>query len=247
MVLRDSGLHDAIRACEQTPEDVSYQPHTPPSSPGLWPLSTTNRTINTDEPHAPSRNPSHTCQLVIPPHSATFSPPSRTGSPLSMQCMHRDSLRLPPLLYMHEYTAQHSDGSDMHMQRCVRACASLGRGMRLRQRCWEQSARLGASRRCGIYLGSMRMKRVGETRALCIIEGLQYDTRSQTPMTFPPRPAQSPKISFDNQLLSRAHACMFYAQSTARFEPQIATGTKKRSRSEPHFYNFIIHKSTALD
>jgi hypothetical protein len=154
-----------------------------------------NRTVNTDEPYAPSRNPSHTCQLVIPPHSATLSPPSRTGSPLSTQCMHRNLLRSPPLLYMHEYTTQHSNGSGMHMRRYVRACTSLGCGMRLRQHCWEQSARLGASRRCGnntgIYLGSMRTKRVGETRACCITEGLQFDTRSQISLTFPPRPAVS--------------------------------------------------------
>ena len=74
---------------------------------------------------------------------------------------------------MREYTAQHSDVSDMHMQRYVRACVSLGRGMRRRRRCWERSARLGVLQRCGKYLGSMKTKRVEGTKSLDITEDLR--------------------------------------------------------------------------
>jgi hypothetical protein len=80
--------------------------------------------------------------------------------------MHRDWQRSRPLLYTLEYTAQHSDGSEMHMRHCVRASASLGLGMRQRQRCWERSAHLGVLQRCGRYSESMRMKGKEETKEL---------------------------------------------------------------------------------
>ena|SRR6267154_1054220 len=92
--------------------------------------------------------------------------------------MRHDLQRSRPLLYMHEYTVPHSDASAMRMRHYVPAYASLARGMRPRRRCWEQSARLGALKCCGRYLGSMTRRMEGEvTRNLREKKHLEANSR----------------------------------------------------------------------
>jgi hypothetical protein len=105
--------------------------------------------------------------------------------------MRHDLQRSRPLLYMLEYTVPHSDASAMVMRHYVRVCASLARGMRPRRRCWEQSARLGALKCCGRYLGSMTRTMEGEEvtkelkRRKKYLEEALSETRSRILPTFP--------------------------------------------------------------
>lgn len=85
---------------------------------------------------------------------------------------------------------QHSDASAMVMRHYVRACATLARGMRPRQRCWEQSARSGALKCYGRYLGSMTRRMEGEVikelkREKRILKEALGETHSQISLTFP--------------------------------------------------------------
>ena len=152
-VLHDSGLHDAVRACEHTAPDVRDDP----------------RTI-THHSHSNVRNrsPSHSYQHAHLQRSAHHSPPSPTGSPLSTPYTHRVSRRSQRPSYTHAYIEPYSGAWDAHMRRCVRVYEIRGRGMRRLRRCWAQRDLLGALRRCGRFLGLMKrvVVRMRKTRSM---------------------------------------------------------------------------------
>jgi hypothetical protein len=102
------------------------------------------------------RSPSHSSQPAHPPPSAPRSPHSRTGSPPSTQYTHRAWRLSQRPSYTRACTEPYSDVWGAHMRRCVRVCVIRGRGMRRRRRCWVRRGLLGALRRCGRFLGSMR-------------------------------------------------------------------------------------------